>query len=147
MSSVAGFLKAVTKHTAHWDFEGNLRPWFRGQADAGDPGVDDVHNLLTETNRPGVVHLDAQALSRGDLDERGGELRGVAQLGLRGDIDHPAGLVEQQPVPQTPGSEVGDTARVEALEERHGIRAGDDVLRAGAGDRRRSLQPAARRFE
>lgn len=53
------FLDAVKRATSDWKTEGNFRPWFRGQADAGDPPLpsvlrdefDQVRMTLTFRNR------------------------------------------------------------------------------------------------
>lgn len=59
VTSVTDFLEAVKANTSTWGAEGNCRPWFRGQADAGDPPIpsvlrreyDQVRMTLTFRNR------------------------------------------------------------------------------------------------
>jgi hypothetical protein len=67
--SVTEFLRAINRSTASWQTEGNFRPWFRGQADAGDPPLpsvlrrefDQVRMTLTFRNRaPAFGHTPPQ---------------------------------------------------------------------------------------
>jgi len=59
VTSVGDFLTAVGRDTESWGREGNVRPWFRGQADAADPPLpsvlrqeyDQVQMTLTFRNR------------------------------------------------------------------------------------------------
>jgi hypothetical protein len=57
--TVAQLLALVEQHTRTWEQYGNARPWFRGQADAGEPllpsvlraSFDQVRMMLTFRNR------------------------------------------------------------------------------------------------
>ena len=64
IGSVGEFLETVGRDTGHWGREGNVRPWFRGQADAADPPLpsvlrheyDQVQMTLTFRNRASAYH-------------------------------------------------------------------------------------------
>lgn len=56
VGSVRELLDAVNKSTATWKCEGHVRPWFRGQADAGKPPIPSV--LRTKTTTDGVLGYD-----------------------------------------------------------------------------------------
>jgi len=64
IESVGDFLAAVGRDTQGWGREGNVRPWFRGQADAADPPLpsvlrqeyDQVQMTLTFRNRASAYH-------------------------------------------------------------------------------------------
>jgi len=64
VESVGEFLSAVGRDTEGWGREGNVRPWFRGQADAADPPLpsvlrqeyDQVQMTLTFRNRASAYH-------------------------------------------------------------------------------------------
>lgn len=53
VNSVHELVDAIGRYTESWDCEGHVRPWFRGQADAGEPPLPSV--LRTKRTPGGVV--------------------------------------------------------------------------------------------
>ena len=74
VDSVAELLRRVEQDTKDWEHYGSFRPWFRGQADAGEPPLpsvlrhkyDQVRMTLTFRNRAGAF---GASLHRDELAE------------------------------------------------------------------------------
>lgn len=56
VDSVHQLVKAVASYTESWKCEGHVRPWFRGQADAGEAPLPSV--LRTKRTSVGVLEYD-----------------------------------------------------------------------------------------
>lgn len=56
VNSVHELISEVAQYTAEWKCEGHVRPWFRGQADAGEPPLPSV--LRTSTRGREVLGFD-----------------------------------------------------------------------------------------
>lgn len=56
LNSIHELIAHVAQYTSQWECEGHVRPWFRGQTDAGEPPLPSV--LPTSKRGQQVLHFD-----------------------------------------------------------------------------------------